>query len=236
MLQTDPDFMRQVLLSPTTMSRARDGADPPPLRQSSRSHLPSHKLADLNNAEPLDAVHQALVTKSIAAIISLIDEVEALCPTLPKSVPKAPRNGEIWRILNKVKGQETTGPGANTSTFVRRMDLLFGANVRDADGRMIYVQRGDLGIPLVLQYFRKINWQSDGIPLAPATLKLTQVLKEMRYLCANLPGDIPNSPDMTPAPTAAAPNRKRSAGDALSDEEFLPRKKIIRTHDGSPQE
>jgi hypothetical protein len=70
----------------------------------------------------------------------MIDQIEALCRTLPKSVPKAARNGEIWRILNKVKGQDT-GAVAKSSTFVRWMDLLFGSTTRDSDGRMTQIRR-----------------------------------------------------------------------------------------------
>ncbi|KAJ6559556.1 hypothetical protein B0H19DRAFT_1027512 [Mycena capillaripes] len=73
-----------------------------PLRQSNRGPVPSNKLADPNNGEPLDPVHQASVAKSITVIHSLIEEIGALCPTLPESVPKAAPKGEIWRILNSV--------------------------------------------------------------------------------------------------------------------------------------
>ncbi|KAJ7883025.1 hypothetical protein B0H14DRAFT_2565097 [Mycena olivaceomarginata] len=88
-------------------------------------------------------------------------------PSAPKKlalcVPPSPNpftKGEIWRILNQVHGQDT-GSAAKASTFVRRMDLLFSVSVRNVDGRITYVQRSGSGISLVLQYWRKINWESD---------------------------------------------------------------------------
>jgi hypothetical protein len=60
---------------------------------------------------------------------------------LPKSVRKAEKHGEIWRVLNKVQGMDT-GTGAKLSTFVRRVDVLFGATARDSDGRMTQIPRG----------------------------------------------------------------------------------------------
>jgi hypothetical protein len=44
---------------------------------------------------------------------------------------------------------------------------------------MAQIRRGPSGIKLLLQYLRKINWQTDDILLTVATLKLTQLLEEM---------------------------------------------------------
>ncbi|KAJ7879469.1 hypothetical protein B0H13DRAFT_2346056 [Mycena leptocephala] len=71
-----------------------------------------------------------------------------------------------------------TGALAKHSTFGRRMDVLFGATARNADGRMTQIRRGPSGIKLLLQYLRKINRQTDGILLTVATLKLTQLLRK----------------------------------------------------------
>ncbi|KAJ6574015.1 hypothetical protein B0H10DRAFT_2236803 [Mycena sp. CBHHK59/15] len=150
-------------------TRTRDNPDPTLMLPGNRHRVSSNRLADPNNGEPLDATHQTLVAKSIAAVVDLIDQIEALCPALPKSVPKADREGEIWRVVNKVKGMDT-GAAAKSSTFIRRMDILFGSTARDADGRMTQIRRGSSGIPLLIQYLRKIKWKSDGIPLAIATL------------------------------------------------------------------
>lgn len=121
--------------------------------------------------------HRVLVAK----VIEIIDQIEALARTLPKSVPKAERNGKIWRVLNKVNSMDT-GTHAKSSTFIHRMNILFSSAACDPDGRMTQIRRGPLGILLLIQYLRKINWKSDGIPLAVATLKLSQLSEEMQHL------------------------------------------------------
>ncbi|KAJ6613867.1 hypothetical protein B0H10DRAFT_2269675 [Mycena sp. CBHHK59/15] len=178
------------------MSRTRDTSL---ILNTTRDRVSSSKITDPANDEPLDVAHQAQVKKSsehfistrpsrlltsrrvpVATVLGLIDQIEALCRTLPKSVPKARIDGEIWRVLNKVKGQDT---GANKvlSTFIRRMDILFGSGARDADGRMTRLERGSSGISLVVQYLRSIDWRTDGIPLlGPATAKLNQLVEEMQ--------------------------------------------------------
>ncbi|KAJ7908524.1 hypothetical protein B0H13DRAFT_1878557 [Mycena leptocephala] len=89
-----------------------------------------------------------------------------------------------------------TGALAKHSTFGRRMDVLFGATARNADGRMTQIRRGPSGIKLLLQYLRKINRQTDGILLTVATLKLTQLLEEIQCLC----------PSQDTDPSSAAPS------------------------------
>jgi hypothetical protein len=113
--------------------------------------------------------------------VDLIDQIEALCPALPESIPKATKEDRITFVLNHINDLDT-GAAAKSSTFVRRMDLLFGAGSCDENGRMAHIRRGPRGIPLVIQYFRSINWQEDGISLSIATLKLTQLLDEMTLL------------------------------------------------------
>ncbi|KAJ7855078.1 hypothetical protein B0H13DRAFT_2358091 [Mycena leptocephala] len=81
-----------------------------------------------------------------------------------------------------------TGALAKHSTFGRRMDVLFGATARNADGRMTQIRRGPSGIKLLLQYLRKINRQTDGILLTVATLKLTQLLEEIQCLWCSKSG------------------------------------------------
>ncbi|KAJ7181304.1 hypothetical protein C8R43DRAFT_269096 [Mycena crocata] len=206
-------------------SRGRDDIDSSLVLTGPRVRVSSNRLADPNNSEPLDASHKTVVAKSLATVAELIDEIEGLARTLPKSIPKAERNGEIWRVLNKVKGLDT-GPAAKSSTFVRRMDVLFGSTARDSDGRMTQIRRGSAGILLVIQYLRKIDWKSDGIPLAIATLKLTQLLEEMQHLCSNA---------ITTTPTPGSPTSPtRSPREAGSDaEEFAPSKTIRTTRNGT---
>ncbi|KAJ6607650.1 hypothetical protein B0H10DRAFT_1956091 [Mycena sp. CBHHK59/15] len=216
------------------MSHQRDPPDASLMLNGSRSRIISSRINDPSNAERPDPAHQALVAKSIADILELINQIESLCPALPKSVPLGTDGDRIVYVLNKVKGQDT-GSAAKSSTFVRRMDLLFGVGAHDENGRMIHMRRGNWGIKLAVQYFRKIDWDADGIPLAIATLKFTQLLEEMRFLCANTntePTDAsPSSP--TDIPNTSSSGSKCVATDALSDsEDGSPSKKIKATRDG----
>ncbi|KAJ7633532.1 hypothetical protein DFH06DRAFT_1437434 [Mycena polygramma] len=93
---------------------SRDNPDPSLILTTTRDRVSSRKITDPTNDEPLDVAHQARVKKSIATVQGLIDQVEVLCRSLPKSVPKAAKDGEIWRVLNKVKGQDT---GAGKRAF-----------------------------------------------------------------------------------------------------------------------
>ncbi|KAJ7475597.1 hypothetical protein B0H11DRAFT_2427266 [Mycena galericulata] len=187
---------------------------------------------------------------SIAVILDLVDQIDSLCPALPKSVLKGSKEDRIPYVLNNVQGLDT-GDDAKASTFIRRMDLLFGTGVRDENGRMIHIRRGPWGVPLVIQYFRKIDWQPDGISLVAATLKFTQLLDEMKFLC-NGPDHhnssaIPEAPAVEPAavsspylepPDASSPpspkGSKRGASAAVSDnEDYMPPRKIRTTRNGT---
>jgi hypothetical protein len=62
------------------------------------------------------------------------------------------------------------------------MDVLFGNDCRDANGRFHHVRRGPYGMILFAKYLRTIKWATDGIPLTTAALKLSEVAKEMEVL------------------------------------------------------
>ncbi|KAJ6609808.1 hypothetical protein B0H10DRAFT_1954348 [Mycena sp. CBHHK59/15] len=66
--------------------------------------------------------------------------------TLPKSVPKAERNGKIWRVLNKVKGMDTAQ--RKVIDLHSRMDILFGSTavIQMANDP---IRRGSSGILLL---------------------------------------------------------------------------------------
>lgn len=134
----------------------------------------------------------------VAAITVLIDQIESLCSSLPKLVPRSTQKDRIYYVLNEIKGPDT-GALAKSSTFVCRMDLLFGSDARNDDGRFIHIRHGPWGVPLLIQYFRKINWISDGISLATATLKLTQILEEIQilWLVNSVPIVVQMKPDWT---------------------------------------
>ncbi|KAJ6617620.1 hypothetical protein B0H10DRAFT_1948133 [Mycena sp. CBHHK59/15] len=190
-------------------SRRHDDIDPSLMLSGHRVWVSSNRLADPNNSEPLDVSHQ-----TGSKVRSRSDPPEI-----------RPQSGTKQQDL----GMDTS-VSAKSSTFIHCMDILFGSTACNPDGQMTQIRRGSSGILLLIQYLRKINWKSNGIPLTVATLKLTQLLEEMQHLCSNTV--TPTSPT---TPTPASPtSSKRSTGEALSDpEEFAPPKRIRSMCNGS---
>ncbi|KAF8214358.1 hypothetical protein K438DRAFT_1956438 [Mycena galopus ATCC 62051] len=62
----------------------------------------------------------------------------------------------------------------------RRMDILFAESCRDNDGRLYYVRRGKLGMALLVQYLREVEWSE--VPADLATIKLTRIITELEVL------------------------------------------------------
>ncbi|KAF8162181.1 hypothetical protein K438DRAFT_1776069 [Mycena galopus ATCC 62051] len=73
----------------------------------------------------------------------------------------------------------STAPGEDPTTqskFNWRMDILFAESCRDNDGRLYYARRGKLGMALVVQCLREVEWSEiPGLarPSAPASPPLT---------------------------------------------------------------
>ncbi|KAJ7484133.1 hypothetical protein FB451DRAFT_1169217 [Mycena latifolia] len=157
----------------------------------------------------------------VAAIVDLIDQVEALCPKVPKLVPLGAKDDRITYVLNKVYGEDAH------STFVRRTDLLFGAGVRDADGPNDSYSTWPPGDPLFIQYFRKIKWQSGGIFGDP---QVDTIIGRNAY---SLSTPSPDPSDAISVPESPQ-GSKRGAGDTLTgDKDGFPQKKIRSTRNGS---
>ncbi|KAJ7888332.1 hypothetical protein B0H14DRAFT_3127303, partial [Mycena olivaceomarginata] len=72
--------------------------------------------------------------------------------------------------------------GTVASTFNHRVDILFGEHVRDSDGRLKYVRRGNLGMDCVVKYLESIHWESAKIPFDLARGKLARIADELGYL------------------------------------------------------
>ncbi|KAJ7893841.1 hypothetical protein B0H14DRAFT_3427135 [Mycena olivaceomarginata] len=128
---------------------------------------------------------------SAAALTTYINRITELCPHLPASAPEGTLDdspdtidGKIYRVVHHVFGDDSKAPA---DTFTRRMDVLFGTDCRDTEGRFHHVRRGPYGMILFAKYLRTIKWATDGIPLTTAALKLSEVAKEMEVLCHHPP-------------------------------------------------
>jgi hypothetical protein len=94
----------------------------------------------------------------------------------------ATEDDKIYHVVNTVFGIDSDAPAP---TFTRRMDVLFGRDCRDTNGRLHHIRRGPLGMALFVNYLRGIDWSTAAIPFVTASLKLLEIMKEMETLwCA----------------------------------------------------
>ncbi|KAK6995737.1 putative AC transposase [Favolaschia claudopus] len=114
----------------------------------------------------------------VTLISDLINKMDALTQQLPKSIYKATDQDKIYHVVNNVHGMDKT----EASTFIRRMDILFGNDCRGDDGHFRYISRGKYGMILVVQYLRSLEWKSAGIPFTIAAVKLTSIVSDMETL------------------------------------------------------
>ncbi|KAJ6593318.1 hypothetical protein B0H19DRAFT_17359 [Mycena capillaripes] len=113
-----------------------------------------------------------------------------------------------------------SGPDGDTaSTFNRRMDVLFGEDLRDAAGRLKYVAAGKHGMSAVVKYLKTVPWAELQCTIVQP--KLDRIIRELEFLCSN-------------SPTSSKPKSKRKSSKPTSDAEDSPQAKRIRsTTDGS---
>ncbi|KAJ6530914.1 hypothetical protein DFH09DRAFT_1284927 [Mycena vulgaris] len=142
-----------------------------------RNRQVSSRIANDDNSVGLSAAAQNLL--SAKPIIDLVKKIAKLTLFLPETVPLATEEDDIPRRIFELEGEE----GTVASTFNRRVDILFGEHVRDSDGRLKYVRRGNLGMDCVVKYLESIHWESAKIPLDLAQGKLARIADELDYLC-----------------------------------------------------
>ncbi|KAJ7803870.1 hypothetical protein B0H13DRAFT_1931102 [Mycena leptocephala] len=120
-----------------------------------RNRQVSSRIANDDNSVGLSATAQNLL--SAKPIIDLVKKIAKLTLFLPETVPLATEEDDIPRRIFELEGEDGTVP----RTFNRRVDILFGEYVRDSDGRLRYVRRGNLGMDCVVKY--NINLRSAGL-------------------------------------------------------------------------
>lgn len=111
-----------------------------------------------------------------AFCISHIDLLKSLVPKLPRSLSTATVTDRISTIFDSIPvTSDEPWP-----VFNHRMDLLFGEDTRNKDGRLVNIQRGPLGMDLVMKYFHSITTES--ILWGAAKPKFKCLTKELNYL------------------------------------------------------
>lgn len=79
--------------------------------------------------------------------------LQTLIQSLPEFVPVACADSKICEIFRKVpEPVPTADPEERWATFNCRMDLLFGNDVRNQDGKLCNITRGLFGMDLVVEY------------------------------------------------------------------------------------
>jgi hypothetical protein len=71
-------------------------------------------------------------------ILDLI-KIGKLSVLLPETVPEAPADDDIRRIITRVEHPD----GTVAATFNRRFDILFGGDIHSSDDRLKNIRRGD---------------------------------------------------------------------------------------------
>ena len=108
-----------------------------------------------------------------------IDRLKGLAKSLPSTVPVATKDGRIVEVFTNIP--VTEDPAEHWQTFNRRMDALFGHELRDSNGRLLNVKRGPFGIDLVLKYLDDaasegtLNWDL-------AAIKIDRLITEFEIL------------------------------------------------------
>ncbi|KAJ7086563.1 hypothetical protein C8R44DRAFT_752581 [Mycena epipterygia] len=112
-----------------------------------------------------DSVGLSAATQNLLSAKPIIDLVKKIAKLtlFPETVPLATEEDDIPRRIFELEGED----GTVTSTFNRRVDILFGEHVCDSDGRLKY----------------SIHWESAKIPLDLAQGKLARIADELDYLC-----------------------------------------------------
>ncbi|KAJ7459621.1 hypothetical protein B0H11DRAFT_1924246 [Mycena galericulata] len=173
------------------------GNDPKPRR----NRVASSRVTDGANGEAPSAAHQnVLATKPILDLIKRMDRLSA---QLPDTVAEASDTDDVHRVITTLSGID----GSVAGTFNHRFDVLFGQECRDSDGRLKNIRRGDYGMLCVVEYLQSIHWESAGIPLDLAQLKLARIVEELEHIWSN-------HAKRTPEASAAA---KGSGGSSISD-------------------
>jgi len=79
-----------------------------------------------------------------------VTNLTALIKDIPETVPLATKDDEIYRIFEKFPLPEQMSE--DWEVFNRRMDILFGENVRDRNGHLSNLRHGPYGMDLVTEY------------------------------------------------------------------------------------
>jgi len=108
-----------------------------------------------------------------ATAASLIANLTSLCQHLPKSVPVAQKDDDIYRIIRTSNGDDLW------QSFNRKFDLLYGEDCRDARGYLQNIRSGKYGMDSVCAYLKGINTKDPQFLAELAVIKLERLRNEL---------------------------------------------------------
>lgn len=104
--------------------------------------------------------------------------LKTLVEKLPASVPLASPEDKINQVFQNIPETNDDEDG-QWRVFNRRMDALFGNDVRDSNGRL-HIHRGPHGMDLVMDYFQRcvdnnsLQWEAAEPKFARLVIELKQ--------------------------------------------------------------
>ncbi|KAI9449909.1 hypothetical protein F5148DRAFT_1152987 [Russula earlei] len=118
------------------------------------------------------------VSSARTTVEDQLKHLKALVSSLPSSVPSATEDGRIATVFNNIP--ESEDPDDQWPVFNRRMDALFGEDLRE-NGGLLNVKRGPFGMDMVVQYAANAV-RAGNLLWEPTKIKLDRLLTEVRYL------------------------------------------------------
>lgn len=112
------------------------------------------------------------------AVEEQIEVLSSLVSSLPCHVPLATKDDEIARIFTKIPVPNNAD--LQWPVFNRRMDILFGEDVRNG-GRLANILRGPFGMDMVMEYLSK-SVNEGSLLWEPVKPKLERLIKEMQHI------------------------------------------------------
>lgn len=113
-----------------------------------------------------------------------IGMLATLIAKIPASIPVVKQTDHINEIFQKIPIPDLNHADPDitvTSVFNRRMDILFGKDVCDTNGRLINILRGKYGMDLVVAYFSS-SLATRDLTLGITMVKLDRLIKELEII------------------------------------------------------
>lgn len=112
--------------------------------------------------------------------VEKLDLLEEVSRGIPASVPMARKNHLIAVTFENIPVPDNTP--LHWEVFNRRMDALFGDDVRDPKtGRLLNIARGPFGMVLVISYLRQ-TVEAGSIPWDLGLIKVERLISEIQKI------------------------------------------------------